>query len=188
MPRHQLRGGCRARGSGIQAPEKALHETAGQQRREHAFAGGVKGAHVERARVAQGRVGGARGERLVHVDEVQLDGAEQFLDRSRHVDRQGRRPAAAGRDDVDHLAHRDHTWAASVRPLEQALRAAARGAQRLARGAHLLLRARRGQHEDAMAAARELAGRAADIGVDLVVLRLPRIRGHVGDREAWLGH
>ncbi len=59
-----------------------------------ALGGGVKRADVERARVAQGGVGGAGRERLVHVHEVELDAAQQFLHRARHVDRQRRRAPA----------------------------------------------------------------------------------------------
>ena len=92
---HELGGRRQACGARVQAAEEALHEAAGHERREQTLGGGVEGAHVERARVAQSGVGGARGERLVHVDEVELDGAQQFLDRARHVDRQ-RRGSPAG--------------------------------------------------------------------------------------------
>ena len=65
-------------------------------------------------------------------------------------------PARAGRD-VEHLADRDHPRRAAVGALEQALRVGARGAQRLARLAHALLRVRRREHQHAVPAARELA-------------------------------
>ena len=99
-------------------------------------AGGVEGADVERARVAQGGVGGAGRERLVHVDEVELDGGEQFLDRAGDVDRQRRRAPARAAGDVEHLSDGDHPRRASVGSLEQALAgppAAARSSLREAR-------------------------------------------------------
>ena len=121
---HQLRRGRQARGARVQAPEEALHEAARQQRREQPLGGRVERADVQRARVAQRRVGRARRERLVHVHEVQLDRAQQFLDRPRHVDRQGHRTAmdaiavrpapprgsigAGPARHVEHLADGDH--------------------------------------------------------------------------------
>ena len=92
--RHQLRGRGQARGARVEAPEEALHEAPREQRREQAFAGGVKGADVQRARVPQRSVGGPRRERLVHVHEVELHRGEHFLHGARHVDR--RAPRGAG--------------------------------------------------------------------------------------------
>src|SRR5258708_27215188 len=133
--------------------------------------------------MAQRRVGRARGERLVHVDEVERHRREQFLDRPGHVDRQRRWPSARCADDVQHLAYGDHARAAGVASLQQALGMTARRAQLPARVAHALLRARGGEHEHAMPAPRELLGDASHVAVDLVLLALPRIRGHVGDGE-----
>ena len=184
---HQLGGRRAARDARVEAPEEALDEAAREQRREQALRGGVERADVQRARVAQRGVGGARCERLVDVDEVELDGAEQFLDGARDVDRQRRRPPARAGYDVEHLADGEDPRLAFVGAGEQRTRVAARGAQRAARVAHPLLRARGGYDQDAMAAPGELARDASDVRVDLVVLGLPRVGRDVGDRER-LGH
>ena len=153
----------------------------------------MKRADIQRARVAQRRVGRARRERLVHVHDIQRHGAQQFLDRARHVDRQSRQPPARGllgarpAGDVEHLADRDHPTGARRRRSRPAgilrLPTRARGPQRPARSPDPLLRARRRQHQHAMPAPRQLLGDRADVGIDLVVL-LPRVRTDVGDRES----
>ena len=73
--------------------------------------------------------------------------------------------SAAGRRralgyDVEHLADGDHPRVPVVRAGQQRARVAARGAQRAARVAHALLRARGRDDQHAMAAPRELAGDA----------------------------
>ena len=134
--------------------------------------------------MAQRGVGGARCERLVDVNEVELDGAEQFLDRAGDVDRQRRRAPARAATTSSTSPTAITRGGALVGSLQQGCAGrAARRAQRLARGAHPLLRARRSQDQHAVPAPRELGRDALDVRVDLVVLRLPRVRGHVGDRE-----
>src|SRR5438445_465050 len=90
-------------------------------------------------RMAQGRVGGAGREGLVHVHEVELHRRQRFLDRPRDIDRQrrGASPRAAGH--VEHLADSYHAGRAAVAAREQAVPARTRGAQRAARFAHPLL-------------------------------------------------
>ncbi len=68
---HQLGGRRQAGRARVQAAEEALDEAARHQRREQPLGGRVERADVERARVAQRGVGGARRERLVHVHEVE---------------------------------------------------------------------------------------------------------------------
>jgi len=55
----------------------------------------------------------------VHVHEVQLDRAKQFLYRARHVDRERRRASPRSAGKIEHLAHRDHPRDAVVGALEQ---------------------------------------------------------------------
>ena len=139
---HQLGRLGQAGHARVQATEEALHEASRHERREQALGRGVEGADVERPRVAQGRAGGARGERLVHVDEVERHAAQQFLDRAPDVDRQRRRPAAGiagpppglgGAPDFEHLAHREHAGRAGVGPVEQRRRSGGAGARRAQR-------------------------------------------------------
>ena len=180
---HQLDGRRQRRGARVQAPEEALHEAPCQQRREQPLAGGVKRADVQGARVAQGRVGGRGGERLVHVHEVQRHAREHFLDVS------GRRRSAApghggGRRERPRapLPPRSRAGLPPSAPSSRRSGASASGPQLLARLAHPLLRARGGEHEHAVPPSRELGRRARPRGVDLV-LDLPRVRRDVGDRE-----
>ena len=188
---HQLRGLRRARRTRVQAPEERLDEAPGHQRQQQTLARRVKRANVERARVAQRRVGRARSERFVHVHEIQRHAAQQFLERARHVDRQRRRAPTRGVGrHVEHLADRDHRRHARVGPLQQRANAArprARRTQRPSRGAHPLLRARRRQHQHAVPTPRQPLGQRAHLGVDPVLLRLPRVRSDVGDREPLCG-
>ena len=157
---HQLRRRREARGARVEPSEERRHEAASQERGEQPLGGRVEGAHVERARVAQRSVRGARCERLVHVHEVELDRAQQLLDRARHVDRQRPcRPARAG-GDVEHLPHRDYPRLTAVGPLQQALRMLARRPQCAPRRAHPFLRARGGEDQHAVPAPREFARHA----------------------------
>src|SRR5262249_30142644 len=93
--------------------------------------------------------------RLVNVDEVQLHGAEQFLDSAGHVDRKRRSAAAGAAWGVEDLAHGDHAGLASVGSLPQARRPRPRRPPRPARGPQPRPRARGGARTPTLAARRE---------------------------------
>ena len=113
----QVARGGEARGAAVEAAEQQLDQLARHLGREDALGGGVEGADVQRARVAQRGRRRARRERLVHVHEVELGAVEQVLDRARHVERQRHRAAARGTGRL---------W-----PTRQHLRAARLGEQRV---------------------------------------------------------
>ena len=115
VARHEVARDAEARGAPVEAAEQQLDDLAAGPGGEDALGGRVEGADVERARVAQRGRGGARRERLVHVDEVERGVVEQGLDRARHVDRQRHRPRPLARPDRDRLADRQHLGAAVVR-------------------------------------------------------------------------
>ncbi len=123
---HQLGGGGEARCARVEPPEEGLDEAPGHERREQPFGGRMEGAHVERARVTQRRVRGARRERLVHVDEVEWHRAQQFLEGPRHVDRWCRNPPARPvrarpRLKIEHLADGEDPRGALIGSVEQGL-------------------------------------------------------------------
>ena len=101
--RHQVARGDEARGPRVEAPEQPLHQRPGDLGGQQPLGGGVEAPDVQRARVTQRRGGRARGEGLVHVQDVQLRAVEQVLQRARHVQRQRHRPAAL---EGQALAHR----------------------------------------------------------------------------------
>ena len=179
---HLLARGVEGRRARVEAAEEQLHEAARHLGREHPLGGGVEGADVERARVAQRDRRRARRERLVHVDEVQRGEAEHLLDRAPDVDRRRRRLAAAV--ERQQLAHAEHADPAVG--VEQRLGMLARGADQPARVAHELRRARWGEHEHAMTALGQHRRQLGHERVDLVGV-LPGVRRDLGDGEA-LGH
>ena len=101
-----------ARRAAVEATEQQLDDLARHLGRDEPLGGRVERADVERARVAQGRRRRARGERLVHVHEVELGVVEQVLERARHVQRQRHRAAAPERE---RLADGEHRGAARAR-------------------------------------------------------------------------
>ena len=173
VARHQLGRRGQARGARVEAPEEALDEAPRDERREQTLGGGVEGADVERARVAQRGVGGARRERLVHVDEVELDGAQQFLDRARDVDRQRRRRAGGRRCGTSSTSPTAITRGVPVvGALEQRARLAPRAARSALRDARTRSCERDGASTSTRCPRRESSPRdARDVGVDLVAPR-----------------
>ena len=170
----QVAGGGEARGAAVEPAEEELHHLARHLGRDEALGGGVEGADVQRARVAQRRRRRARRERLVHVDEVELGALEQLLERARHVERQRHRAAAPERQ---RLARRRAPRRSPGRPQS----ASGSDAQRLDRRAPVadqLARVRRRDHHHAVAAPAQLVRQPLDEAVDLVVL-LPGPRGYL---------
>jgi hypothetical protein len=106
-PPHQLSRGLIAGDPGIEARKQESRQRAGELRREHTLRRGVKAAHIQGPGVAKGHAGGAGGKRLVDVDQIKLDGAQDLLDRARHIDRQ-RRGAAPRARKGEHLTNAEH--------------------------------------------------------------------------------
>ena len=150
----------------------------------------MKGRHVQRAGVAQRRIGGAWRERLVHVHEIERNGAEHLLDRARDVERhrRGRQARVPAAGHIKHLAHGEHTGGAGIGALEELPGILARLAQQPPARTHGLAGARGRQYQDAMATRRELAAELAHVSGQIAALRLQRKRADVGDREPWRGH
>ena len=129
---HQVRGGAAARRARVEPAEEDLDQGSRHLGGEDALARLVEAADVERARVAKRHRGRAGRERVVHVDDVELDPAEQLLERAAEVDRHGRRArgrAARHRQAGAHRQHRRPTIAAGSSPPSRSRRTAPRAAR-----------------------------------------------------------
>ena len=118
------------------------------------------------------------------VDEVEGDEGEELLDGAGDVDGQAGLAAAGGGGDGDDLAGGEEGGLPAGRA-EQRVGPIAGAAEGLARGPDEAGRLRRGGDDDAVAAAGKLGRDACDVAVELRA-HLPRVGGHVGDREAGL--
>ncbi len=177
--REELGGGLVAGQAGVEAAEDELDDAARElggddplRRRD------VERADVQRARVAQRGARRRRGERLVHVADVERHDLVHRLDGPRDVDRERRCPPR-GRDLRQHLADGQHPR----RPTRLGQERQRIGAQRLARRADGLVPPRGRHDEDPVPARGEGLGGAADLAVDLAVRVLPGTRRDLCDRE-----
>ena len=121
---HQVRGGAAARRARVEPAEEDLHQGSRHLGGEDALGRLVKAADVERAGVAKRDRGRAGRERVVHVDDVELDPAEQLLERAAEVDghrRRARGRAARHRQARAHRQHRRPAIAAGPLPLPGAV-------------------------------------------------------------------
>ena len=177
--REELRRGLVAGQAGVEAAEDELDDAARELRGDDPLGRrDVERADVQRARVAQRGARGRRGERLVHVADVERDDLVHRLDGPRDVDRE-RRGAPRRGDLRQHLADREHPR----RPARLGQERQRIGAQRLARRADGLVPSRGGDDEHPVPARGEGLGGAADLTVDLPLRVLPGTRRDVCDRE-----
>ena len=175
--------------AGVEAAEEDLDDRPRDLRREHPLGRQVERRRVQGARVPQRRRGDARGERVVDVDDVEVDGGQQPLERAADVDRDRSRARARATGKGDGGADREHGRSTLGRA--QAVPSAPEDRSRMrARivdcrlGPAQLRPGPAGRRDDdAMAASGELRGRSGGECVHLMVLA-PRIRRNVGDRQA----
>ena len=190
---HQVLGLPAARGPGVEAPEEHLHERARHLRREHPLRGLVEAAHVQRPRMAKRNGPCARGERVVHMDEVELHAPEQRVESAREVerDRGGPWPRATGHRQAG--ADRQHRSAAVAAgtlaapgTVEERLGPVPGGLDQPPGLAHPATGPRRRGHDDPVPASGQLDRAALDELVDLVA-GSPGVRRHLRDRQAFGG-
>ena len=105
---HQVRGGAAARRARVEPAEEDLDQRPRHLGGEDALGRLVEAADVERARVAKRDRGRAGRERIVHVDDVELDPAEQLLERAAEVDRHRGRARGRAARHRQARAHRQH--------------------------------------------------------------------------------
>ena len=183
---HEVLRGCVVRGAGIQAPEEQLDHAPRELGGDESLGRGVERADVQRARVAQRGARGARRKRLVHVNEVQRERAQQLLDRASHVHRHRsamsrRRPR--DRQRLPHRQHRDPGVRAHQGVVaQQRIEIPVGAPQRPPRPPHRLLRPRRRDDQNPMPPGSQQPRRALDERVDLM-LSAPGMGRDVRDRE-----
>ena len=188
----QLRRGPAAHRAGVEAAEEDLDQRAGHLGREDALAGLVEAADVERGRVTQRRRSEAGDERVVDVNDVEIDAR-----RAAHRAPGWRRPADAPPGAADRGASGSRCRApaggsgVAIDPdpagaVEQRRRSLGGGGDRPPRLAHSRPRVRGSGGDDAMPARRELGRDPGHELVDLVS-RPPRMGAYVRDREPVAG-
>ena len=121
--------------------------------------------------------------RLMHMADVQRQDRQQILDRARHIDGQRRHAPASARQIRQRIADSQHPRR-RPRLRQQPLRILERGAQRLPRLPHRIMRPRRRDDHDTVPTPRQLRGDPLDVRRDVLGLTAPGIRRHMGDREA----
>ena len=185
---HEVRRLTATRRTGIEAPKEDLHQRPRDLCRKDALRGLVEAADVERARVAKRERSDAGRKRVVDVDDVELDSAQERVKTLRDIERKRRASrlrAARHRDAGADGEDRRSAVAGPLAPpraVEESFGTRARGVDQAPRLTGPAAQARgRGNHH-AVPTLGELSRRALDELVDLVALP-PRKRGHLRDRE-----
>src|SRR6185312_5684825 len=168
----------------VDPTEEDLDQHPGHLSGEHPLDRLMEGRHVEGLRVPQRCRPGARGERLMDVEQVDRDGAQQALQRTADVERQWRRAPPRTARQGDALADREH---AGVFTLQHRRRIRAGLADQPPalpdRGPGL----RRGDDQDSVATLGKLFRGPPDELVDLVP-RPPWMGADLRDREGLPAH
>ena len=184
-PLDQVLGGRATRRPRVEPTEEDLDQRPRDLGRERALVGLVKAADVERPRVAQRGRGDARGERVVDVNDVEVDAAEQALERLADINRQRRGAGPRPAWHRDPAAERENAGALALEQRRRVLLGFLDRRPRLANGAPRIRR-RRDHHP--VATLDQLGGDPGDEVVDLVP-HPPGMWGHLGDGEAFTrGH
>ena len=191
---HQVRGRPAARRAGVEPAEENLDQRPRHLGGEDALGRLVEAADVQRTRMPERDRCRTGRKRIVDMDDVQLEPAEQLLERAAEVDgHRGRpraRPVRHGQA-RSHGQHRRSTVAADGVPLpgavEEGHRLLTGGPDHTARLADGGPRGGGGRHHDPVS---PLGKPGRDPGHELVhlVWRSPRMWAHLGDRQAVAGH
>ena len=196
---HQLGGRRQARGARVEAAEEGLDKRRATSVESSRSVGAWKVPTLSERewRSAALEVLGANGS--CTWTKSSGDAAQQLLDRARDVDRQRGRPPPGRWGPADRAcsagraprrrrsrAARRRRYPSAVPPRRRPSLAASGFCSRAAPAREA--RTRSCERDGASTRtrwprARELARDALDVGVDLVLLRLPRVRRHMGDRE-----